>query len=152
VRTEALDIDGRFGEEYAGHYVFSEITWAKRNRIIQKYTKYSKLSGQVESSDFVAIQAETICASLKEQPKNQPITLERLLGETEGIPFGLGELLSKVANRLCNVSKEETAFLSGQSEEKSQIKSSPNSDSAKSSDGQQTSSQDSQPKESRSSS
>jgi len=146
MRKETVEVDERFGEEYKGRYVFSEITWARRNRIIQKYTKYSRVSGQVESSDFVAIQAETIMASLREQPENKPITLEKLLGETEGVSVELGELLSKVTNRLCNVSKEETAFLSEQSEDKSQTKPSQSSDSLKSSDGPQTSSQDNQQK------
>jgi hypothetical protein len=146
MRKETVEVDERFGEEFKGCYVFSEITWARRNRIIQKYTKYSRASGQVESSDFVAIQAETIMASLREQPENKPITLEKLLGETEGVSVELGELLSKVTNRLCNVSKEETAFLSEQSEDKSQTKPSQNSASAKSSDGPQTSSQDNQQK------
>ena len=148
LRSESLDVDERFGKEYAGHYVFTEITWAKRNRIIQKYTKYSRVSGQVETSDFLAIQAETIIASLKEQPENKPITLEKLLSESDGIPIELGELLSKVANKLCNVSREETGFLSGQSDEKSQARPSQTSDSAKSSDGLQISSQDSQPRSS----
>jgi len=142
LKTETLDLDERFGKEYAGHYVFGEITWAKRNRIIQKYTKYSRVSGQVESSDFVGIQAETIWASLKEQPEKKPITLEKLLSETDGILIELGELLSKVTNRLCNVSKEETAFLSGQSEDKNQTRPSQTSDSAKNLDGPQTSSPD----------
>jgi hypothetical protein len=146
MRKETVEVDERFGEEYKGRYVFSEIPWARRNRIIQKYTKYSRVSGQVESSDFVAIQAETIMASLREQPENKPITLEKLLSETEGVSVELGELLSKVTNRLCNVSKEETAFLSEQSEDKSQTKPSQSSDSLKSSDGPQTSSQDNQPK------
>ena len=146
MKSETLDLGERFGKEYAGHYVFSEITWAKRNRIIQKYTKYSKFTGQVESSDFVAIQAETIMASLREQPQNKPITLEKLLGETEGVPIDLGELLSKVVNKLCNVSKEDSAFLLEQSEDKSQTKPSQSSDYAKSSDGPQTSSQGNQQK------
>lgn len=152
MKSETLDLDERFGKEYAGHYVFSEITWAKRNRIIQKYTKYSRISGQVESSDFVAIQAETIMASLREQPENKPITLEKLLGETEGVPIDIGELLSKVVNKLCNVSREESTFLSGQSEDKSQTKPSQSSDYAKSSDGPQTSSPDNQQKPSNNSS
>ena len=146
MRTETIEVDERFGKEYIGHYVFSEITWAKRNRIIQKYTKYSRLTGQVESSDFVAIQAETIMASLREQPENKPITLEKLLGETEGVQIELGELLSKIVNKLCNVSREESAFLSGQSEDKSQTKPSQSSGCAKSSDGPQTSSQGNQQK------
>lgn len=102
-------MDERFGKEYAGKYLFTELTWAKRSRIIQKHTKYHPSTGQVVSNDFIAIQAETIWASLKEQPQNNPITLEKLLSEHEdGIPIALGELLSKVVNRLNVVSFEET--------------------------------------------
>ncbi|MCL6579957.1 MAG: hypothetical protein K6T73_11385, partial [Candidatus Bathyarchaeota archaeon] len=78
MRKETVEVDERFGREYSGKYVFQEITWAKRSRIIQKYTRYSQQTGQVITSDYVAIQAETIMASLKEQPPNNPITLEKL--------------------------------------------------------------------------
>lgn len=109
MKTEVLEVDERFGKEYAGKYLFTELTWAKRSRIIQKHTKYHPSTGQVVSNDFIAIQAETIWASLKEQPQNNPITLEKLLSEHEdGIPIALGELLSKVVNRLNVVSFEET--------------------------------------------
>ena len=121
MKSESLEIDGRFGEEYQGKYVFGEITWAKRNRIIQKYTKYSKLSGEVESSDFIAIQAETIMASLHGQPESHPITLEKLLGEEVGVPIELGESFSKVANKLNAVSREDLRFLLGQLSEESRI-------------------------------
>lgn len=121
MRTETIEVNEKFGKEYAGKYTFSEISWAKRNRIIQKYTKYSKLTGQVESSDYVAIQAETIMASLKEQPESKPITLEKLLSEENGVPIGLGELLSKTANSLNTVIVEETRFLSAPSEEETHI-------------------------------
>ena len=40
MRTEKLELDERSGNEYAGCYVFQQISWPKRNRIIQKYTKY----------------------------------------------------------------------------------------------------------------
>lgn len=109
MRTEVLELDERFGKEYAGKYVFSEITWAKRSRIIQKHTKYHSLTGQVQSSDFIAIQAETIWASLKDQPDSKPLSLEKLLSEGEdGIPIALGEVLSKTANKLNVVQVEET--------------------------------------------
>lgn len=108
MREETVEVDNRFGEEYAGRYIFQEISWAKRSRIIQKHTKYNLLTGQVISSDYVAIQAETIWASLKEQPPNKPISLERLLSDGEdGIPVELGELFSRVVNRLCGLSREE---------------------------------------------
>lgn len=107
MKTEKIEIDNRYGEEYVGKYVFSEITWAKRSRIIQKHTKYHPLTGQVVSSDYVAIQAETILASLKEQPQNKPISLEKLLNEENGVPIELGELLSQIVNRLCGLTAEE---------------------------------------------
>jgi hypothetical protein len=152
MRKETIELDERFGKEYAGRYIFSEITWAKRSRIIQKYTRYSQQTGQVIASDYVAIQAETIMASLKEQPPNKPITLEKLLSEEDGVPTELGELLSQIVNRLNAVSLEETAFLSEQSENKSQTKLSQSSASAKSSAGHQGNSLNSQQKQSSNSS
>ena len=107
MRTETVEVDKRFGEEYTGRYVFKEITWMKRSRIITKYTKYHPVTGQIVSSDLPTIQAETIWASLKEQPATKPITLERLLDEENGVPIELGELFSIVVNRLCGLSAEE---------------------------------------------
>ncbi|MEM3697362.1 MAG: hypothetical protein QXQ94_07675 [Candidatus Bathyarchaeia archaeon] len=135
MRKETVEIDDRFGKEYAGKYVFQEITWAKRSRIIQKYTRYSQHTGQVVASDYVAIQAETIWASLIEQPPHKPITLEKLLSEEDGIPIGLGELFSQIVNRLNNVSLEETTFLSEPSDAKNQTKPSQSSACAKNSAG-----------------
>jgi hypothetical protein len=146
MKSETLEMDGRFGEEYQGKYVFKEITWAKRSRIIQKYTKYNRLSGEVESTDFIAIQAETILASMHGQPQSHPITFEKLLSEDVGIPIGLGELFSQISNRLNNVGAEESHFLSEPSGDKSHMLPLQTSDSSKSSDGPQTSSLDSQPK------
>jgi len=151
MRKETVEIDQRFGKEYAGKYVFQEITWAKRSRIIQKHTKYHPVTGQVRSSDYIAIQAETIQASLREQPPNKPITLEKLLSEEDGIPIALGELFSQVVNRLCGVTVKETRFLSEPSEEESLTQQSQTSDSAKSSGGHQTNLLSNQPKQSKSS-
>jgi len=152
MRSETVEVDDCFGKEYAGKYVFREITWAKRSRIIQKHTRYHPVSGQVVNSDFVAIQAETIWASLKEQPVNQPITFERLMGEEEGIPVELGELLSKIANQLCGITRDEERFLSAPSEEANPTQRSHSSDCAKNSGGRQTNSQGNQHAQSRSSS
>jgi len=152
MRKEVIELNERFGKEYAGKYILSEITWAKRSRIIQKYTRYSQQTGQVVTSDYVAIQAETIMASLKEQPPNKPITLEKLLSEEDGVPIELGELFSQIVNRLNSVSLEESAFLSEPFEGKSQTKPSQSSACAKSSAGQSSSLDANQPKPSNSSS
>ena len=152
MRTETIEIDERFGKEYAGRYIFGETSWARRSRIIQKHTKYSQMTGQVQSSDYVAIQAETIMASLKEQPENKPITLEKLLNEENGVPIGLGELFSQIANRLNTLTVEESRFLSEQSEEPSHIQKSLNTDSAKSSGGPHSNLENSHRKRSKSSS
>ena len=132
--------------------MFQEISWAKRSRIIQKYTKYHPITGQVVKSDFVAIQAETVWASLKQQPKKKPITLEKMLSEEDGIPIGLGELLSQIVNRLNNVSLDENRFLSEQSEDKLQTQTSQSLDSAKSSGGLQRNLKNNRRKQSRNSS
>jgi len=149
MRTEVLELDNRFGEEYAGKYVFGEISWAKRSHIIQKHTRYHPTTGQVISSDFVAIQAETIWASLREQPTSKPITLEKLLGEDDGVTIELGELLSKIANKLCGITAEEQRFLSEPSEDKNRTQPSSNSDCAKNSTNSQAKSGENQPKTSR---
>ena len=152
MRTETVELDDRFGKEYAGKYVFQEISWAKRSRIIQKHTKYHPITGQVVSSDYVAIQAEQIWASLKDQPSIKPLSLEKLLSEENGIPIELGESFSKVTNRLCRVTTEETRFLSEQSDEENQAQDSSSSDSAKNSGGHQNSLQANQQKPSENSS
>ena len=151
MRTEAIDVGERFGEEYAGTYVFQEISWARRSRIIQKYTKYHPISGQIIKSDFVAIQAETVWASLKEQPENKPITLEKLLSEEDGISIGLGELFSQIVNKFNNVGLEETRFLSEQSEDRNQVQQLQSSESAKNLGGHQNSLEANQRRKSKSS-
>ena len=50
MRKETVEIDNRYGEQYAGKYIFQEIAWAKRSRIIQKHTKYNKMTGNVLSN------------------------------------------------------------------------------------------------------
>ena len=144
MRRETVEVGPEYGVEYAGTYVFQELTWAKRSRIIQKHTRYHPVSGQVLSSDFIAIQAETIWAALKEQPPHKPLTLEKLLGEEDGVPITIGELLSKTVNCLCAMTREETAFLSEPSDANNPTPPSQISASAKNSGGPQPSSQDSQ--------
>jgi hypothetical protein len=145
MRRENIEVGAEHGEEYAGTYVFQELTWAKRSRIIQKHTRYHPVSGQLQSSDFIAIQAETIWAALKQQPQNQPITLEKLLAEEDGIPIALGELFSQIVNGLCALTREETAFLSAPSDDKNPTPPSPTSASAKNSAGPQPNSADNPP-------
>jgi len=152
MRSETIEVDDRFGKEYVGKYVFTEITWAKRSRIIQKHTRYHPATGQVVSSDFVAIQAETVWASLREQPAHKPVTLEKLVGEEEGIPIELGEAFSRIVNKLCGLAVDEQRFLSAQSDEASPIQRSQDSGCAKNSDGPPISLQSSQLKPSKNSS
>ena len=152
MRKEVLELDARFGKEFAGKYVFQEISWAKRSRIIQKHTKYHPVSGQVLSSDFIAIQAETIWASLKRQPPNKPITFERLLSEDDGVPIGLGEWLSEVVSKLNGLTREDLRFLLERLDEESRIQLFQSFGFVKSSVGPQTSLQGNQQKPSNNSS
>lgn len=154
LKTEVVEVGDEYGSEYKGKYVFQEITWAKRSRIIDKYTRYHAVTGNIVAMDRIAIQAETIWASLREQPPHKPISLEKLLSENpeQGIPTGLGELFSKVANRLNSVSRDEVAFLEGQSDTASHMKPLQSSAFARSSAGPSRSSDGSQQKRSSSSS
>ena len=152
MRTETLEVDKRFGEEYAGRYVFQEISWAKRSRIIQKYTKYSQMTGQVVKSDYVTIQAETIFASLKEQPQHKPVSLEKLLSEEDGIPVELGELFSRVVNKLNGMANQDLRFLLEQLDEESRTQLLQSLGYVKHSGGRQNSSENNQLKRSKSSS
>jgi hypothetical protein len=151
MKTETVELDERFGKEYAGKYVFGEITWARRSRIIQKHTRYSKVTGEVENSDFIAIQAETIWASLKLQPPANALTLEKLLSEDNGVPIELGELFSKIVNKLNGMSHEDLRFLLLQLDEESRTGLLQSLGYAKNSDGHLNSSEDSQPKQFKSS-
>jgi hypothetical protein len=151
MRKQTMILGEEFGVEYMGKYVFSEITWAKRSRIIQKHTKYHPISGQVQNSDFIAIQAETIWAALREQPQNNPLSLEKLLGEENGVPITLGELFSQIVNGLCALGREETAFLSEPSGAKGLTQQSQTFDCARSSVGPQGNLTGSQPEGSTSS-
>jgi hypothetical protein len=152
MRVEEVELDNRFGEQYAGRYVFQEITWAKRSRIIQKHTKYHPVTGQIASSDFVAIQAETIWASLREQPANKPVTLEKLLSEENGVPIELGEFFSRIANKLCSLASDEQHFLSEPSAEANPTQHSQSLGLPKNSGGPHCKSESSQPESSSNSS
>lgn len=152
MRTETVEVDECFGEDYKGNYVFEEISWAKRNRIIDRHTKYHPFTGQVVSTDTIAIQAETIWAALKQQPAHKPLSLEKLLSEDIGIPIELGELFSKVVNDLCGLTAQAQRFLSALYEEGKPIQNSQSSVCAKSLGGHPTSLKSSQPKPSKSSS
>jgi hypothetical protein len=151
VKTENLEVDEKYGKEWAGKYCFKEISWAKRNRIIQKYTVYSKVTGQMMSSDFIAIQAATVMASLHGQPDTHPLTLERLLDEEEGVPIELGETFSKVANKLNSVGQEDLRFLLEQLDEASRTQLFKTFGYAKSLDGQSPTLENSQQEQCRSS-
>ena len=52
MRTEKLELDETFENEHAGCCVFQEISWAKRSRIIRKYTKYHPITGQVIKTEL----------------------------------------------------------------------------------------------------
>jgi hypothetical protein len=144
LKTETLEIDQSFGQEYQGKYLFKEISWAKRNHIIQNHTTYNKLSGEVENSNLLAIQAETIIASLQSQPPNKPVTLQKLLDENEGVPIELGELLSKVTNKLNSVGTSDLRFLLEQLDEKSRMMLFASFGYVKNSDGPQPNSENNQ--------
>jgi len=73
------------------------------------------------------------------QPASKPLTLEKLLGEDDGVPIELGEVFSKTANKLNGMSHEDLRFLLEQLDEESRIRLLLSLGYAKNSDGPQTS-------------
>ncbi len=111
MNQKTLHLDDRYGAEYAGDYLFKEMFWGKKSRIMQKYTKYNQTTGSVEETDLVAIQAASIMACLHSQPPSRPITLEKLLSEEDGVPQGVGDLFSQTVNELNSISRTDLRFL-----------------------------------------
>ncbi len=146
MQQKQIHIDDRFGPEYQGDYLFKEMCWAKKSRIITKYTKYNPNTGAVISSDYLSIQAENIMASLHSQPSAHPLSLEKILNEENGIPSELGEILSKTVSALNDVGLDELRFLLEQLDDKSRTQLLQTLGYVKSSDGLSTSSTDSQPR------
>jgi len=85
------------------------------------------------------------------QPQSNPITLEKLLGEEDGVPIELGEIFSKVVNKLNGMSREDLRFLREQLDEESRTALLSSLGYAKPSAGHQQSLPNSQPEQSRSS-
>jgi hypothetical protein len=147
MREQKLEVGEEYGDEFKGTYIFKEMFWAKKNRIIQKYTQYSGVTGEVVKSDYIAIQAESIMGSLHCQPANKPISLERLLSETEGIPGELGERFARIVESLNSVGKADLRFLLAQLSEKDRTELLQSLGYAKSSVGHLTSLPDNRPKQ-----
>ena len=100
---------------------FSEKSPGLNATASSKNTPNTPTTGQVESSDFVAIQAEMIFASLT-QPETKPITLEKLLSEDQGVPIELGEFFSKTVNNLTRWAVDDLRFLLEQLDEESRTR------------------------------
>ncbi len=141
-----IEVGDEFGEEFKGTYTFKEMFWAKKNRIIQRHTQYSGVTGEVVKSDYIAIQAESIMGSLHGQPASKPISLERLLSEDNGIPSELGERFARIVESLNSVGKADVRFLLTQLSEKDRTELLQSLGYAKNSDGHQPSSQSNPPK------
>ena len=84
-------------------------------------------------------------------PKAHPITLEKLLGEEDGIPIELGEIFSKVVNKLNGMGREDLRFLLEQLDEESRTALLSSFGYAKPSAGPQPNSPSNQPEQCRSS-
>jgi len=95
-----IELDDRWGKEYAGEYVFTMVPWARLNAITQRNVVRSR-RGEVIKINLVNIQAETIWEAL-ERGKHCPkgLTLEKLKDQEHGIPPALGDWLLKHTDKV----------------------------------------------------
>jgi len=102
---KTIKIGDQFGKKYAGKYVFKSISWGKTNRLTEDCTSYDR-QGRPKTN-LKMLSAKLLLATLRECP--QVITYSHLMDESDnGIPSGLGQLLSKHADQVNSDTPEET--------------------------------------------
>ena len=101
-----LKLDGTFGKEFSGTYVFQSITWAVSNKITSECTMLNPLT-RITAIDLKKLQAMTLDATMIKRPNS--ITIEVLMDEDTktGLPLPLGELLMAMADSINGYGEED---------------------------------------------
>ncbi|MEM2108292.1 MAG: hypothetical protein QXL10_03300 [Candidatus Bathyarchaeia archaeon] len=120
MKTITVEVDGRFGEEFAGVYEFRQVTQGEYERVL---IGYMDAFGKVQPTDVLRVNREMLWLSLVKHPEG--VTREKVVqGE---LPYGLSVKLQDAYDKVNGLSVEEQRFLSGQLDGKSQTLDSPNS-------------------------
>ena len=117
MKTQTIELDNRFGEEYRGTYELRQVTQGEYEQIL---VSYMNTLGKVSKQDILKVNREMLWLALKKQPENKPITREKVvLGQ---VPYGLSIRLQDGYDQVNGLSLEEKRFLSGTSDEDDQMR------------------------------
>jgi hypothetical protein len=107
MKTQTIEVDNRFGEEYRGTYELRQVTQGEYEQIL---VSYMNTLGKVSKQDILKVNREMLWLALKKQPENQPLTREKVvLGQ---VPYGLSIRLQDAYDQVNGLSLEEQRFLS----------------------------------------
>jgi len=146
MKTERLEVDGRFGAEYGGIYEFRQVTQGEYETVLLAFLD---AFGKIARKDLLKVNRKMMWIALTQQPPQNPLTLERV--QNGDIPHGLSTKLQEIYDKANGINPEDQRFLSSQSEEENQTLDLRPSSSAKSSAGRPASTEESTEKQSPSS-
>ena len=67
MKTQLLEVDGRFGEEFRGTYELRQVTQGEYEQIL---VSYMNTLGKVSKQDILKVNREMLWLALKKQPEN----------------------------------------------------------------------------------
>ena len=146
MKTERLEVDGRFGPGYEGIYEFRQVTQGEYENVLLAFLD---AFGKIARKDLLKVNRKMMWIALTQQPPQNPLTLERV--QNGDIPHGLSTKLQEIYDKANGINPEDQRFLSSQSEEENQTLDLQASSSAKSSAGRPASTGESTEKQSQSS-
>ena len=118
MKTQTIEVDDRFGEEFRGTYELRQVTQGEYEQIL---VSYMNTLGKVSKQDILKVNREMLWLALKKQPENQPLTREKVvLGQ---LPYGLSIRLQDAYDQVNGLSLEEQRFLSETSGDEDQMRS-----------------------------
>ena len=130
METARIEIDRRFGEEFAGVYEFRQVTQGEYERVL---VSFMDALGKIAKQDILKVNREMLWTALVNQPENKPLTKDRVVQGQ--LPYGLSIKLQGAYDRVNGIEAEEQRFLSEPSDSANRTLDSASSCSASDSDG-----------------
>ena len=133
--TEKVEVDSRFGPEFAGIYEFRQVTQGEYEDVL---LGFMDALGKIAKKDLLKVNRKMLWIALVQQPQQKPLDPELVL--KGDIPHGLSTRLQEAYDKANGLTPEETRFLSSQSDAEPQTQDSQSSVSAIDSTGPKESS------------
>jgi len=131
MKTLKILVDKRFGDEFEGEYEIRQVSQGEYEDVLIEFM--DQATGHLSKANILKVNRKMLWKSLQSQPSGKPLTLDRVL--RGDIPYGLAAKLQGAYDEVNGLTPDEQRFLSSPSEGESPTPESPNSGSARNSDG-----------------